>query len=57
MSDSPHLGEETDPISETLCFLAFRIPDAGHIPECYTPQSEPRRFYFSTKCALLSIVS
>jgi hypothetical protein len=24
---SPHLGTETDPVSETLCFLLSRIPD------------------------------
>jgi hypothetical protein len=24
---------ETDPFSETLCFLAFRIPDDGQKPE------------------------
>jgi hypothetical protein len=27
MSPSPHLRSETHPVSETLCFLVFRIPD------------------------------
>jgi hypothetical protein len=27
------LRMETDPVSETLCFLLFRIPDAGISPE------------------------
>jgi hypothetical protein len=26
---SPHLKTETDPVSETLWFLVFRIPDFG----------------------------
>jgi hypothetical protein len=26
---SLHLKTETDPVSETLCFLVFRIPDDG----------------------------
>jgi hypothetical protein len=25
----PHLRTETDPVSETLCFLVFKIPDDG----------------------------
>jgi hypothetical protein len=28
-----HLRAETDPVSETLCFLIFIIPDDGHSPE------------------------
>jgi hypothetical protein len=28
-----HLKTETDPISKTLCFLAFRMPDDGQSPE------------------------
>jgi hypothetical protein len=30
---SPHLRTETDPVSETLCFLLFRILNDGHSPE------------------------
>jgi hypothetical protein len=33
LSPSPHLKRETDPVSETLCILVFRIPDDGQIPE------------------------
>jgi hypothetical protein len=29
----PHLGMETDPASETMCFLVFRIPCNGQSPE------------------------
>jgi hypothetical protein len=29
----PNLRMETDPVSETLCFLVFKIPDDGQIPE------------------------
>jgi hypothetical protein len=29
----PHLRTETDPVSETLRFLAFRIPEDGQSPE------------------------
>jgi hypothetical protein len=29
----PHLRTETDPDSETLCFLVFRLPEDGHIPK------------------------
>jgi hypothetical protein len=28
-----HLRTDTDPVSETLCFLTFRIPDDGQNPE------------------------
>jgi hypothetical protein len=28
----PHLMTEKDPVSETLCFLDFRIPDDGQNP-------------------------
>jgi hypothetical protein len=30
---SRHPKTERDPVSETLCFLVFGIPDDGHIPE------------------------
>jgi hypothetical protein len=30
---SLHLRMERDPVSETLCFLVFRIPDDGQSPE------------------------
>jgi hypothetical protein len=30
---SPHLRTETDPLSETLCFLVSRIPDDGQSPK------------------------
>jgi hypothetical protein len=29
----PHLKTETDPVSETLWFLVFRIPDDEQSPE------------------------
>jgi hypothetical protein len=29
----PHLRTETDPVSEMLCFLVFRIPDNGQSPK------------------------
>jgi hypothetical protein len=29
----PHLRTETDPVSEMLCFLVFRIPDDGPSPK------------------------
>jgi hypothetical protein len=29
----PHLRTETDPVSETMCFLAFRISDDEQSPE------------------------
>jgi hypothetical protein len=29
----PHLRMDTDPVSEMLCFLVFRIPDDGHSPK------------------------
>jgi hypothetical protein len=34
-SPSPHLWMETDPVSETLCFLVFRILDFAYHPEFY----------------------
>jgi hypothetical protein len=43
----PHLRTETDPVSETLCSLVFRIPDDRQSlkepsnSECYTLSSEP----------------
>jgi hypothetical protein len=33
MSPSPHLKTEADPVSETLCFLVFRITDGGQNPD------------------------
>jgi hypothetical protein len=30
---SPHLRTEIDPVSETLCFIGFRIRDTGQGPE------------------------
>jgi hypothetical protein len=29
LSPSPHLNKEADPVSETFCFLVFRIVDGG----------------------------
>jgi hypothetical protein len=29
----PHLRMETDPVSETLCFLVSKIPDGGQSPK------------------------
>jgi hypothetical protein len=44
----PHLRTETDPVSETSCFLVSEILDDGKVQkpsnsECYTPSSEPYR--------------
>jgi hypothetical protein len=33
LSPSSHLRTDTDPVSEALCFLVFRIPDDGQSPE------------------------
>jgi hypothetical protein len=50
---APHLRTETNPVSETLCFLVSRIPDDVKSPkkpsnsEWYTPSSEPFRIYWS----------
>jgi hypothetical protein len=33
VSPSSHRMKETDLVSETLCFLVFRIPDDGHSPK------------------------
>jgi hypothetical protein len=33
LSPSPHLKIETVPVSETVCFLVFRIPDDGQRSE------------------------
>jgi hypothetical protein len=30
-----HLRTETDPVSETLCLLVFRIPDGGQSPKTH----------------------
>jgi hypothetical protein len=41
--------EQSDPVSETLCSLIFRIPDGVQKPadsECYTLSSEPFSIYF-----------
>jgi hypothetical protein len=40
---------ETDPVSEMLSFLVFRIPDKSQVKkpsnsECHTPLSEPCGF-------------
>jgi hypothetical protein len=32
VTSSLHLRMETDPVSETLCFLVFRVPDDGQSP-------------------------
>jgi hypothetical protein len=32
ISSSPHLRMETDPLSETFCFLVSRIPHDGQNP-------------------------
>jgi hypothetical protein len=32
---APHLRTETDPVSETLCFLVSRIPDDGQSPKTH----------------------
>jgi hypothetical protein len=34
-SPSSHMRTETDPVSETLCFLVFIIPDDGQIPQSH----------------------
>jgi hypothetical protein len=41
---------ETDPVSEMLCSLVFRLQGDGQVQkprnsECYTPSSEPFRIY------------
>jgi hypothetical protein len=45
------LKTETDPVSETLCFLFVEIRTMDKVHklssnECYTPSSEPFRMYF-----------
>jgi hypothetical protein len=50
----PLLKTETDPVSETLCFLFVEIPTMDKVQklssnECYTPSSEP----FREECRLL----
>jgi hypothetical protein len=47
----PRLKTETDPVSETLCFLVVEIRTMDKVQklisnECYTPSSEPFRMYF-----------
>jgi hypothetical protein len=32
VSPTPHLRTETDPVSETVCFLVSRIPNDGQSP-------------------------
>jgi hypothetical protein len=43
----PSLRRETDPVSETLCFLVFRTAEDGQCPETQQfrvlPSSEPFR--------------
>jgi hypothetical protein len=49
-----YMRTETDPVSETSCFLVSRIPDDGKVqkknrnPVCYTPSSEPFRIHLSS---------
>jgi hypothetical protein len=48
----PRLKTETDPLSETLCFLFVEIRTMDKVQklssnECYIPSSEPFRMYFS----------
>jgi hypothetical protein len=33
LSLSPHFKTETDPVSKTMYFIVFRIPDGGQSPE------------------------
>jgi hypothetical protein len=43
-----HLRTEEDPVSETLCSLEYQTMEKVHTPSnsvCYTPSSEPFRFY------------
>jgi hypothetical protein len=40
----PHMITETPPVSETLCFLVFRIADDETQWYCYTPSSKSFRF-------------
>jgi hypothetical protein len=42
---SPHLRTETDPVSETLYFLVYRIPDDGKVQK--TTNSE---YYLHVLC-------
>jgi hypothetical protein len=63
VSCSTHLRTERNPVSETLCFLVFWIPEGEHSPEpsnseCYTPVSEHFRFCKeSAVCYLHSFLS
>jgi hypothetical protein len=48
----PRLKKETDPVSETLCFLFVEIRTMDKVQklnsnECYTPSSEPVRIITS----------
>jgi hypothetical protein len=50
-SHSPHLKTETDPVSETLVFRQSEFRAIDKVQKhsdfkCYTPSSEPFRFYF-----------
>jgi hypothetical protein len=57
----PYLRTETDPVSETSCFLVPRIPDDGKSPnpsnsECDTPSSKPFRIYVRKICSCETLV-
>jgi hypothetical protein len=48
-------GGKKDPVSETSCFVVSGIPGDGYVhklinSECYTPSSEPFRFYMHLFC-------
>jgi hypothetical protein len=48
VSPTPHLRTETDPVSETLCSLKYRMPDKvpkPSNPKWNTPPSEPFKIY------------
>jgi hypothetical protein len=50
MYSSPHLKGETEPVSEVMCLIDFRVPDDGQTPEtggsaCYKPSRELYRIY------------
>jgi hypothetical protein len=57
---SLHLRTETDPVSETLYFLVFRIPDDGEVQnlsdsECYTDPFNPMKAVFLGLTSVLRI--
>jgi hypothetical protein len=47
MPPRPHLRMETDPVSETLCFLLFRIPEDGKIQKHRVLYNNVRRLQIS----------